>query len=82
MMISQLVHHIRIPIAKISVNLTNAQRVDLQQWNNDANAQSNASGIALFYTIFLCFEKAMALKVQKDKVEGRDVNLTERIRKS
>lgn len=40
------------------------------------------AGIALFYTIFLCFEKAMALKVQKDKVEGRDVNLTERIRKS
>uniref|UniRef100_A0A914ZTS7 Uncharacterized protein n=1 Tax=Parascaris univalens TaxID=6257 RepID=A0A914ZTS7_PARUN len=39
-------------------------------------------GVAFFYTIFLCFEKALALKVHKDKVAGRGVNLTERIRNS
>ncbi|VDK63864.1 unnamed protein product [Anisakis simplex] len=37
-------------------------------------------GVLIFYTFFLCFEKAMAFKVGKDKAEGRNVNLTERIR--
>ncbi|MFH4974834.1 hypothetical protein AB6A40_001543 [Gnathostoma spinigerum] len=36
------------------------------------------AGVALFYTLFLCFEKAMAFKVLADKRILRDVNLTER----